>query len=499
MAKPFQLEEATIADIHAAIKAKQLTCHELVQQYLNRIKAYDKQGPSINAILQVNPDVALADQLDAQFAKTGISGPLHCIPVILKDNVNTLDMPTTGGSLSLKGYIPQRNAFITQKLRSAGAIILAKANLHEFAVWGETVSSLGGQTLNPYDLKRTPGGSSGGTAAGIASNFGTIGIGTDTLNSVRSPASANSLVGLRPTRGLISRSGIIPYSLTQDTAGPITRTVTDAAKTLEVIAGYDQTDASTAWNVGNVQRNYTQFLKADRLQGARIGVLSSFFGSQPEHAEVNAVVDQAIAQMRTVGAVIVPITVPDLDSTKLVADVSVHLYELKADLGRYLHQIPPPPVKSLEDIIASGKYHSSLDANLKKALSLSIAAPEYKERLLKRMQLQQTIMQVMAENQLDALVYPHQKRLVVPIGETQVERNGVLAAIIGFPAITVPAGFSPLKDTAPGGVPVGIEFMGRPWSEPTLLGLAYSFEQATHYRRIPKSTPMLQGYMMKIC
>ena len=492
-AQAFHLKEATITSIHSAMQAKQLTCHQLVQQYLNRIQAYDKKGPAINALILVNPNaLAIANELDTKFAKTGKTGPLHCIPVILKDNVSTSNMPTTGGSLSLKGYIPSQDAFITKRLQAAGAIILAKANLHEFAVWGETVSSLGGQTLNPYDLKRTPGGSSGGTGAAIAANFGVIGIGTDTLNSIRSPSSACNLVGLRPTRGLVSRSGIIPYSLTQDMAGPMARSVTDATKMLEVIAGYDRVDPSTAWGVGNVQKSYTQFLRPDKLKGARIGVLTTLFGTKPEHAEVNAVINRAIAQMRAAGAIIVPITVPELDTGKLTTDVSVHLYELKAHLGQYLQSLrPTPPVVSLTEILASGKYHPSLENNLKKAQLLSLDDPEYKGRLLKRQALQQTVMQVMAENQLDALVYPHQKRLVVPIGETQVERNGVLASILGFPAITVPAGFSPSKETAPIGVPIGIEFMGRPWSEPILLGLAYSFEQQTHYRQPPKDTPAL--------
>ncbi len=259
-AKSFHLEETTVSNIHAAMKSGNLTCRQLVQLYLKRIEAYDKQGPAINSIILTNPKaLATATELDSSFAKSGLTGPLHCIPVVLKDNYNTADMPTTGGSLTLKDFVPQKDAFITQKLREAGAIILAKANLHEFAVWGETVSSLGGQTLNPYDLKRTPGGSSGGTGAAIAANFGVIGLGTDTVNSIRSPASACNLVGFRPTRGLVSRSGIIPYSLTQDMAGPITRTVTDAVVTLDAIAGYDSADASTAWSMGNKQKNYRQF------------------------------------------------------------------------------------------------------------------------------------------------------------------------------------------------------------------------------------------------
>lgn len=492
-ASPFRLEEATIAEIHAAMKSGNLTCRQLTASYLKRIEAYDKKGPALNSIIMVNPEaLTVAAAMDAKMKQSGFIGSLHCVPVVLKDNFDTKDMPTTGGSLTLKGSIPPDDAFITQKLKAAGAIIIAKANLHEFAVWGETVSSLGGQTRNPYDLSRTPGGSSGGTGTAIAANFGAVGMGTDTVNSIRSPASASSLVGLRPTRGLVSRDGIIAYSLTQDMAGPITRTVADAARVLEAIASYDFADPVTAWSDGYIPKSYTSFLQPNGLKGAKIGVLQNFFGSKLEHTAVNNVTNAAIAEMKQQEAVIVPITIPDLDTDKLVSDVSVHLYELKPHLQAYLASLGSnAPVKTLAEIIASGKTHPSLLESLQKSQSLSTDELEYKERLLKRLELQQTIMKVMADQKLDALVYPHQKRLVVPIGETQVERNGVLGAITGFPAITIPAGFSPRSESAPIGVPVGIEFLGRPWSEPTLLKLAYSFEQATKYRRPPVSTPPL--------
>ena len=233
--------------------------------YLARIDAYDKKGPALNAVILVNPKaLEIADSLDAKFKASGPVGPLHGIPVLLKDNVNTADMPTTGASLSLQGYVPPDDATIVKKLKEAGAIIIAKTNLHEFAVWGETVSSIGGQTRNPYDLTRTPGGSSGGTGAGLAANFGLLGIGTDTINSIRSPASANSLAGIRPTIGLVSRSGIIPYSFVQDAAGPVALTMTDAVKMLNVLMGYDPGDPATAWNIGQVKGDYTLFLNAER-------------------------------------------------------------------------------------------------------------------------------------------------------------------------------------------------------------------------------------------
>lgn len=281
--KPFHLEEASISDLQSAYRSGATTATRVVQAYLARIQAYDQAGPKLNVIISLNPkalDEAAA--LDEHLRKRAkFVGPLHGIPVLLKDNVNTRDMPTTGGSLSLANYTPATDAAITQKLRSAGAIILAKVNLHEFAIWGETVSSIGGQTLNPYDLTRTPGGSSGGTGAGVSANFAVAGIGTDTVNSIRSPASANCLVGIRPTLGLVSRAGVIPYSFTQDAAGPLARTVTDAAKMLNVLVGYDANDPATAWSVGHIEEDYSKFLKADGVKGKRIGVLRSFFGAAP--------------------------------------------------------------------------------------------------------------------------------------------------------------------------------------------------------------------------
>ena len=341
----------------------------------------------------VNPKaLEEAAALDAKFKKSGPVGPLHGIPVLLKDNVNTKDMPTTGGSKSLEGYVPPNDAFITKKLRDAGAIIIAKVNLHEFAVWGESVSSMLGQTLNPYDLTRTPGGSSGGTGAGLAANFGILGIGTDTVNSIRSPASANSIVGIRPTIGLVSRDGIIPYSFTQDAAGPMARTVTDATKMLNVLTGYDPGDQATAWSIGNIQKDYAKYLKKDGLKGKRIGILRSFFGTQPIHEEVNAVTNKAIEDCKKMGATLVELNTPDIDSGKIANDISVHLYDLRPDLDSYLGDPKAnTPVKSLEQIIASGKYHPGIEKNIKEAMTLKHDASYY-ERLAKRTKLQDRVM-----------------------------------------------------------------------------------------------------------
>jgi amidase len=489
--KSFPIDEATIGDVHAAYKSGALTSVRLVQAYLERIRACDQAGPKLNVVIFLNPRALQeAAALDEHFRKTGkFVGPLHGIPVLLKDNVNTKDMPTTGGSLSLAGYIPASDAAITQKLRSAGAIIIAKVNLHEFAIWGETVSSIQGQTRNPYDLTRTPGGSSGGTGAGVAANFAIAGIGTDTVNSIRSPASANSIVGIRPTLGLVSRAGIIPYSFTQDAAGPLARTVTDAAKMLNVLVGYDPDDPATAWSVGNIEEDYTKFLQANGVHGKHIGVLRSFFGTAPIHDEVNRIANQAVEDLKQSGATVVELNTPDLDSGKLTSDVSVHVYEFKSAINAYL-AAGNTPVKSLEEIISSGKFHPNIRDNITKAQGLEMD-DSYRLRLQKRFELQLRVMKIMADERLDAIVFPHQKRLVVPIGETQVERNGVLGSVTGFPSIVVPGGFSSPTPTATLGVPVGIEFLGRPWSEKLLVEIGYGYEQATKHRRPPPTVPPL--------
>jgi amidase len=489
--KQFHLEEATISDVHAAYVSRTLTAAKLVQAYLERIQAYDQAGPKLNVVIFLNPKAQEETAaLDEHLRSTGkFVGPLHGVPVLLKDNVNTKDMPTTGGSLSLAGYTPGIDAAITQKLRSAGAIILAKVNLHEFAIWGETVSSIRGQTLNPYDLTRTPGGSSGGTGAGLAANFAVAGIGTDTVNSIRSPASANSIVGIRPTLGLVSRAGVIPYSFTQDAAGPLARNVADAAKMLNVLVGYDPNDPATAWSDGNIEKDYTKFLKADGVQGKRIGVLRSFFGTAPINEEVNTVANKAVEDLRRLGATVIELNTPDLDSGKISSDISVHLYEFKPAINNYLVS-GIAPVKSLEEIISSGKFHPNIGDNIKKAQSLEMD-DGYRLRLQKRSELQQRVMKIMADDRLDTIVFPHQKRLVVPIGETQVERNGALGSVTGFPSIVVPGGFSSSTATATLGVPVGIEFLGRPWSESLLIEIVYGYEQATKHRRPPPTTPPL--------
>jgi amidase len=490
----FVPEEATVASLHAAIMAGRISCVQVTRAFLDRIAAYDHRGPALNAIITINPralDVAAdMDRLDAAAIARR---PLHCVPVILKDNYDTADMPTTGGSVTLAKVIPSTDGLVVRRLRDAGAIILAKANLMELAWSGTTASSLGGQTRNPYDLTRTPGGSSGGTGAAIAASFGVLGTGSDTGQSIRSPASANSLVGVRPTRGLVSRAGIIPLSTTQDAAGPITRTVEDAAHMLDAIAGYDLDDAVTAFSIGKIPKTYTSGLTKDGLAGARLGLLTDFLGREAIHEPINAVVEAAVAKMTALGATIVSVSIPGLED--LTRDLSLINFEFKPAFNAYLAALGArAPVKTLDEFIARGEFHPALRSGLLAAQKMADppGSAEYKQILLRRNDLRQAVMTVIAANKLDALLYPHQKRLVVPIGEEQVERNGVLSNGTGFPAVTFPGGFSPRTASAPLGVPVGLELLGPDWSEATLLKLAYAFQEGARVRKPPASTPPLR-------
>ncbi len=492
--EPFDPAEATIARIHQGFAAGELSCVELIAGYLARIEAYDRRGPELNAIITVNPgalDVA-ADRDARRAADPDSIGPLHCIPVIVKDNFDTADIPTTGGSLTLAESYPPDDAFTVRRLREAGAIVLAKSNLSELARGGLTASSLGGQTRNPYDLTRTPGGSSGGTGAALAAGFGVLGTGSDTGQSIRSPASAQSLVGVRPTRGLVSRDGVIPNSSTQDEAGPIARTVEDAARMLDAIAGYDPADPVTAFGVPHVPDSYTRSLDANGLDGARIGVVMDLFGREAVHEEVNAVTEAAIERMEAAGATAIRVRIPDFDA--IASGVAVADFEFRSVFDRYLASLGPnAPVRSLDEFIGRGEFHPSIRQQLESlaAIEDGLNDPEYRRRLFRRDTLRQRLMTVLADNDLDAFVYPHQRRLVARIGEPQLERNGVLSNATGFPAVTIPGGFSPPTESAPLGVPIGIELLGPDWSEPTLLRLAYAIEQTARVRRAPLATPAL--------
>ena len=490
----FRIEEATIAGFHDAMKRGDVTCRDLIEGYLKRIEAYDNAGPKLNALLTINgKSLEIAEQMDAAFRSNpeGL-GPLHCVPVILKDNYNTKDLPTSGGSITLKDSQPARDAFLVERLRGAGAIFIAKSNLTEFAMGGTTISSLGGQTLNPYDLTRTPGGSSGGTGAAIAASFGMAGTGSDTGQSVRSPASAQSLVGIRATRGLLSRRGIMPLSATQDEAGPITRTVEDAARMLDVMAGYDPEDPITAFSIGRIPASYTEFLDPDGLKGVRIGVLRDFLGSEAVHEPVNRVVEAAIGEFRRLGAEVIDIRIPDIK--ELTREMGTSPYETYNLMNQYIKDLgPSAPVKSFDEVIERAEYHPRIKESIlsrKNAMNPEEAA-KYHAIFHRRDQLRTAVMSVMGENRLDAILYPHQRRLVAKVGEEQLERNGVLSNGTGFPAITFQGGFSVPDETAPLGVPVGIELLGQEWLEGDLIGYAYAFEQGTKLRKPPASTPPL--------
>lgn len=478
-AMPFHLEEASILQLQSAMEAGTVSSRDLVEMYLARIAAYDDQGPAINAMIHVNPRAAeQALALDRERAMSGPRGPLHGIPMVVKDNYDTADMPTTGGSRSLEGMMAPDDAFQVRKLREAGAVILGKTNLHEFAYGITTISSMGGQTLNPYDTTRNPGGSSGGTGAAVAANFAAAGMGSDTCGSIRIPSSHNSLVGLRATRGLSSRDGIIPLSTTQDVAGPLARSVEDLAIVLDATVGYDPSDPITALGVEHVPASYTGFLRSDSLRGARIGVLEELFGSESESDEVNEIVRAAAADMALAGAEVVQLSMPDLRD--LLRGGSVINMEFKFDLDRYLQSNPGAPFQSLEAIVESGLFADAVGGTLRRSAGVETQETEaYKERLLRRDEIRLAVLAAMADLDLDAVLYPTITREAATVGERQQGSNCSLSATSGLPAISVPAGFTE------GGLPVGVELLGRPFSEGVLVGLAYSYEQATHHRRPP--------------
>ncbi len=440
--------------------------------------------------------LAIAAELDAQYVQSGPVGSLHCVPVILKDNFDTVDMPTTAGALALEGFFTGSDAFQVAKLREAGALILAKSNLSEFAFSFTSVSSLGGTTVTPYDPIRNAGGSSGGTGAAIAANFGVIGMGTDTGGSIRVPSSFNSLVGLRPTIGLSSRSGIVPLALSQDVAGPTTRTVADLAITLDVVAGFDPQDPVTAGSIGKIPTSYTDFLDPNGLQGARIGIAREVFGlnTNPESAKTNAVIEAAIAQLRLLGAEVVDITIPNVAA--ITSSPSLSGFEFKRDLNAYLADRPVPPsgVRTLSDIIESGLFLEAFGPTYiaRDTIVPPEENPTYLQIIQERPGLAQTsLLQALAG--LDAIIYPSVASPPNILGQPLA--SGVanrLSPYSGFPALTVPAGFT--ED----GLPVGLEFLGRAYDEATLIRLAYSFEQGTLFRQDPFSTPPLPGETVPI-
>ena len=480
-AEAFELTEATITEIQEAMEQGNLTAEELVLQYLKRIEAYDQQGPSINSIITINDNaVEIARELDEEREEHGSRGPLHGIPIIVKDNFDTADMPTSAGCLCLRDSIPPDDAFQVEKLKEAGAIILAKANLHEFAFGITTESSLGGQTLNPYNLAHNPGGSSGGTGAAVAANFAVAGFGTDTGGSIRIPSAFNSLVGLRPTIGLSSRDGIIPLALTQDTGGPMARTVEDLAHLLDATVGYDEKDIETARSVTNIPETYTEFLNKDGLEGARIGVVRALFN--PRSHEVNDIIDRAIEDVERLGAEVVEVEIPFLD--EIFSYPSLSSWEFKFQLNDYLEALGDrAPYSSLDEIIQSGEYSKSIERSLiERNERETLDTEEYKDIVLFRTKVTQNgLLKAMADYELDAFMYPTSTNPPAEIGRGQsAGSNNRLSAFSGFPAITVPAGYTS------NGLPVGVEFLARAFAEPTLIQFAYAYEQETQHRMPPE-------------
>jgi amidase len=487
----FRLEEATIDSINQAFDAGILDSRQLVQLYLNRINAYDDSGPRINSIISINLDaLSIATALDIERRTTGPRSPLHGIPVILKDNYDTFDMPTSAGALAFQNFIPTTDAFQVAKLRDAGAIILAKANLSEFAFSGSTsISSFGGTTVNPYDPLRSPAGSSGGTGAAIAANFGVIGLGTDTGGSIRNPSSFNGLVGVRPTIGLSSRSGIVPLALSQDVGGPMTRTVRDAAITLDFTVGFDANDPITALSNGNIPASYTTNLTPNGLQGIRIGVVRDLFGvnTNPDFATVNGIIDTAIARMTGLGATFTNVTIPNLSA--ILASPSLSAFEFRDNLNSYLASQPNAPYQTLTEIIASGQFLPSNLNTLNTRNNVGDLATNltYQDIITNRPTfVRDSLLQAMTG--FDALLYP--TTIAPPRLNTQGQQTGSsnrLSAFSGFPAVTLPAGFTG------NGLPVGMEFLGRAFSEASLLQFAYAYETAFNVRSSPSSVPALPG------
>ena len=477
--------EANIRELQAALANGTATSVQLVEAYLARIAAYSERGPTLNAMIMLNPRAGEeAASLDQERSRGNVRGPLHGIPIILKDNYDTFDMPTTGASVALAGSTPPDDAFQVRKLREAGAVILGKSNLHELAMGITTISSLGGQTRNPYDLTRNPGGSSGGTGAAVAASFAAIGWGSDTCGSIRIPSAHNNLFGLRPTKGLSSIDGIIPLAHTQDVGGPLARSVTDLAIGLDATIGPDPADPATQILDGREIPRFVESLDPGALQGARLGILTSAFGEAAEDRESARVVRAALSRMGELGATVVDITVDGLDT--LTNGSSVIGFEFKFDFLDYLTATPAAGVRSLDEVLERGLYHAALEASFRRRNQVESRDSEaYRGALAKREAVRGALRGALEDHELDALVYPTIRRKAARIGDPQRGSSCQLSASSGFPALSLPAGVT--ND----GVPVGLELLGLPLTDARLMALAYAYEQAVGPRRAPDFTPQL--------
>lgn len=480
---PFEVTEASAGDLQRAMTAGKVSSAQIVDAYLARIAAYDHAGPSINAMLRLNSRArAEAVALDAERKAGKVRGPMHGIPIVLKDNYDTKDMITSAGSLALANHRPKSDAFVVAKLREAGAIIIGKTNLHELASGITSISSLGGQTLNPYDLSRCPGGSSGGTGAAVTASFAPIGWGTDTCGSIRIPAAFASLFGLRPTQGLYSRDGIVPLSFTQDTPGPLARTVSDLALGLDITAGADPNDPQTQLSASRPKVSFRDSLRADALRGARIGIFRPYF--RDAEADIADTVRSAINAMRALGATVVEVNMPDFDEA--ISGSRAILLDTRFDLIDYLNRPGDAPVKNLREIIDKGLFDRQLEARHRSADTAQSRTSEGHTRMLARQaQLRARMIAFMDSLKLDAIAYPSIGQRPVLVGAPQLASNCALSSQSGLPAIAMPAGFT--SD----GLPTALELLGRPWADVRLVAFAFAYEQGGRRRRTPPSTPPL--------
>jgi Asp-tRNA(Asn)/Glu-tRNA(Gln) amidotransferase A subunit family amidase len=493
-AERFDIMETTIAGTQQAIREHRVTCRQIVDEYLDRIRTYD-QSTRLNALVVLNPDApAEADRFDAEFKLTQKIGGLQCIAVIVKDNYDTKDLQTTGGSLAMKGFVPLTDAFMVRRLREAGAIILAKSNMAEWAFSPyETVSSIAGITRNPYNLEVVPAGSSGGTAAAVAANFGAVGLGTDTGNSIRGPSSHNALVGIRPTIGLTSRDGIIPLFLSADVGGPIVRTVEDAAALLDTVAGYDPEDPITQNSAGHIPKSYKMFLDKNGLRGARIGVFRPYIDAPTTDPQIKALTERAIQDLKSRGAQIIdPFVIPNFEG--LTQDI--HCGDFQSDLNSYLAKYGQgAPYGNLAEIIDSGLYLPYIESRLKQTAAAKPATdadhtvcPDVYHND-KKIAFRAAIRTAMTKYRVQAIIYPTWSNAPRKVGDDKSpagDNSQVLSPQTGFPAITVPMGYT--YDV----LPAGLTFLGDTFSEGSLIKLAYAYEQATKHRHPPSTFPPLK-------
>jgi len=493
------ITELTVAQTHELLERGALTSEALVERYLDRIEAYDDSGPELGAVITVNDNASdRASELDAAFAADGPVGPLHGVPVLLKDQIQTADTVTTYGSEAFAGFVPDDDAELVTRLREAGAIILAKTNMPDWGSGFVGYSSAAGQTKNPYDLDRDSGGSSAGTGAGVAANLGLVGIGSDTGGSVRVPSSCCNLYGMRVTTGLISRTGMSAMIARQDTAGPMARTLDDMVRLLDVLVGYDPTDDATAVTVhSRDSAPYRDRLDPQGLDGKRIGVLRAAFGSaeMPSADSVTAVVEDAIDRMASAGATIVdPVAIDDLEAH--IDGTSLYAYQAKHDITSYLESLPGAPVESVDELFEGGHFHEALELFYKIADGPDDPAddPDYWERVVAQESFRRAIERTHAEHDLDAIVFPdvqvpppeYERYYSGDVTREEYKTNTFIASQSGCPGLSMPAGFTD------DGLPVGVELLGVPYSEPRLLEAAAGYDSVTDVRRPPETAPPLE-------